>query len=268
MSLTTIEQIEEYLGTTLDSAETITYQTIIDAVSAWVSCHCDSDFTDQVIAERISICDGNFNVRNNVQYIYQVNSGIDTLIDITGTTNTQSIEVKDGTLSLISMFSKTDIDYTALTISQLVALIDAESGWTATIDADIVDTYALALYNGNYNLDDDFKCELLGANNQTNASRLTNRLFQASGCSAGEGVAIYQSGFAVVPDDLADAVTRMVIQAYDDRNPASGVSGDLKSEKLGDYSYSRMTASELNASMATLSIDYQDVLECYCNYSI
>ena len=74
------------------------------------------------------------------------------------------------------------------------------------------------------------------------------------------------SKISSVPADLKDAATRFSIKAYNDRNVTT--SGDLKSEKIGDYTYTVMTAAEASGGLEGLSIEYRSVLDCYKNFDI
>jgi hypothetical protein len=278
MALTDIETIEEYTGTTLDSAETVVYQAVIDAVDAWIECYCDTKFDDDVYIERVNYSDGRVTVRNHPRQIYGMFYGANEVITVTNTSATASISIltedllsgdsasvtNQKILRLISAFTTTDIDITSSTLSSVAALINAEGGWTASYTGDF-NTYSATLYEGDFQTDDDGVVKLLAASDKVSVSKLSNRVFQ-SNVTCTEGIAIYQGGYVTVPADLKDAATRFSIKAYNDRNVTT--SGDLKSEKVGDYSYTVMTAAEASGGLEGLSIEYRSVLDCYRSYDI
>ena len=169
-----------------------------------------------------------------------------------------NISQNGDTLRLLNTFAKTDIDISAKSVSQTVSLINAVSGWTATINADFEDNYAKVLYPGTYHCDVDNDNEILlyGAQNRLSASQVARNLFQTnSECS--EAVAIYQGGYATIPDDLKDALIRITIQSYNTRQATNGA---LKSESIGDYSYTTASAQD---EMALLAINYKSLLDMY-----
>jgi hypothetical protein len=260
--LTTIALIESYTGTTLDSAETVVYQDIIDAVSLYITQYCGQNFCDDVYSERISITDGEFTLCNNLQYFYGVSYGVEEVISVSAPSTNSSITIsKDGdTLTLINGFTSTDIDIAASTLSGTVTLITAEAGWTATLGTGITDNYAKVIFAGSYAVDTNSEVSILGSPTKISTSQASSKVFQVP-VTCSEGVAVYQGGYAVVPSDLEDAATRMTIKAYNDR--ASAVSGDLKKEVIGDYQYEIFSANDNTAGVTGTAIDYYAVLDSY-----
>lgn len=277
MALILVSDIEAYLGTTLDSADSAVYSSIIDAVSAWIEYYCDCSFSDDVYSERIHLYDGNFSLRNNFQYFYSVNAGVSTAMTIIAPSSIASIVISgDGnTLSLINSFTKTDIDISALNLTGVVSAINLIATWSATIDASIENDYAKTLYPGTYraNPDNSDIITLFAATERVNVSQIGRNLFQNPALGT-EAIAIYRGGYVLpptsgdnVPQDLKDATIRFCISAYNNRNVTTA-SGTLKSERVGDYSYTAFTASEETAGLSDLSINYLDVLNRYKYYSI
>jgi len=275
--LTTIANIEAYLGVALDSGDTAVYEDIIAAVSTFVAGYCNTSFCDDIYSERIAISDGEFNLSNRCQYLYAVNYGVNTLIDVTGPTALSSVNVsEDGnTIRLIDSYTKTDIDMSNLSLDSIATAIDNESGWTAALASGIEDDYGKSIYPGSFSVVNTTTngIDILGADNNSPVSLKATNVFQiAAGCA--EGIAIYQGGFPVdsnlaviVPADLEDAVTRFVIRAFAGKAPTT-VTGDFKEERVGDYRYKKFTASELDADIKGLAVDYYSVFDCYKLYDI
>lgn len=266
MSWVTVSDIEAYTGVTYDSSESVVLSDIIDSVCGFIESYCDTKFTDAVYSQRIDIIDNLFLAKNNVQYIYGVYSGIFKAMEVTPPSAISSLRISEDmkTLSLISTFSKTDINISALTLIGVVSAINAVSGWSATIDANIDNTYALTLYPGTYNCDINNSniIEPLCANMHLSANQLTNQLiFVEYTCS--EGIIIYQGGYATIPADLLDATIRMCIRAYGSKQVA--LSGNVKSEKVGDFSYTLFTGSEESMGV---DINYYAVLDNYRRFTL
>ena len=275
--LTTIANVEAYLGTTVDSAETAVYAQIIDAVSLFIAQYCDTNFCDDIYSERIGISDGEFSLKNRLQYFYAVNAGVNTVIDVVGPSALSSINVsRDGdTISLIDSYTKTDIDMSNLSLSAIVTAIGNEAGWSASLGSGVANNYGKVIFPGSYSVNDTstMAIDLLGADSNVQVSVKSDNVYQTEAACA-EGMAIYQGGFpvdsnlaAIVPSDLEDAATRMVINAYSKRAPTT-ISGEKKEEKVGDYSYKKFTAAELSAEVKGLAVDYYSVLDNYRRYDI
>jgi len=265
MSYIGISDISDYTGDDYSGEET-TMQLVIDAVCLYVATYCDQVFDDGVYAERIHIIDNLFSLQNNVQYIYGTYSGIFTAMEVTPPSAISSIRVSEDmkTLSLLSTFTKTDIDIEALTLTGVVSAINTESGWSATIDENIDNVYAMTLYPGTYNCDinDSNIIKPLCANMHLSCSQLTNNLIQTD-YTCSEGVCVYRGGFNPVPADLMDATVRMCIRAFNNKSVA--LSGNVKSEKVGDYSYTLFNGNEESTGV---DIDYFSVLNSYRRLSI
>ena len=262
MSLITVSDVEAYLGVSFDSADSAVYQSVIDAVSKWIESYCDTKFTDAVYNQRISIIDNYFHLKNPLQYFISANYGDVCPITVTAPSKMCSVRIEEdvNTLKLVEGFLITDIDISDIALSEVVTAINSESGWSAVLEDDIDDDYAVTLYPGFYraNPNDSNKIELVSAQNPINLSQVSRNLFQtAQECS--EGMVTYQGGFATVPADLKDACIRMVIKAYGLRQGAT----DKKSEKIGDYSYTNYTEAEMTGAGGGIAIDYYSVLNSY-----
>jgi len=270
MALITVEDVEAYTGETYDSAETAVMEDIIDAVSEYFSYYCDTKFDDDVYSERVSFIDNGFSLKNRLQYFYGVFVGITDAIEVTPPSVNSSIKIDEtgDSLTLISGFTSTEIDISDKTLSEAVGLITAESGWTASLKDNVTDYYAKTLYAGTWKADkdDSNKITIQSANDMYDASQVARNVFQ-TGASCTEGQVIYQGGYATIPADLKDACIRFVIKSYQDKSSTTA-SGDIKSEKVGDYSYTLFTASEESGGLGGVSIEYYDVLNRYKLYDI
>jgi len=65
----------------------------------------------------------------------------------------------------------------------------------------------------------------------------------------------YTAGYATVPDDVEQAAIEVASMLYRDRRR----DGNLQSESLGDYSYSRASVSEMNAKLDALLDRWKDI---------
>lgn len=266
MSWVTVSEIEAYTGVTYSVSEALVMSDIIDSVCGFIESYCDTKFTDAVYSQRIDIVDNLFLAKNNVQYMYGVFSGIFKAMEVTPPSAISSLRISEDmkTLSLISTFSKTDINISALTLTGAVSAINAITGWSATINSNIVNTYALTLYPGTYKCDiNNYNIiEPLCANVRLSATQLTNQLFFVE-YTCSDGICIYQGGYATIPADLLDATIRMCIRAYGSKQVA--LSGNVKSESVGDFSYTLFTGSEEGTGV---DINYYSVLDNYRRFTI
>jgi hypothetical protein len=65
----------------------------------------------------------------------------------------------------------------------------------------------------------------------------------------------YTAGYSTVPEDVEQACIEVASMLYRDRRR----DGNLTSESLGDYSYTRATAQEMNARLDTLLARWKDI---------
>lgn len=65
----------------------------------------------------------------------------------------------------------------------------------------------------------------------------------------------YTAGYSTVPDDVEQACIEVASMLYRDRRR----DGNLTSESLGDYSYTRAAAAEMNARLDTLLARWKDI---------
>jgi hypothetical protein len=265
MALCTVSEVEAYLGTTLDSDESAVYSDIIDAVTAYIECNTEQDFTDAVYAQRIHIIDSNFIINKNVQYLFGAYYGRKAVIKLIcpDTSSSVNVDLENKEIKVISELSTVStIDISTITISSLNTTLNALSGFTSTLETDVEsDLLALTVFEASYgaNPDDSDTIYLIAANEPLNCSRVSNGLYQTN-IACDEGIAIYQGGYSVLPADIKDLAIRMSIKAFDTRKVT--VSGDLKSEKIGEYEYIVMSSAE-SEGLSSVAMDYDAVLSCY-----
>lgn len=267
MALTTLSKIEEYLGVTLDSAESVLYQDIIDSVSNYIESYCDQQFSDAIYAEQIKIIDGTFHLKNNLQHFYVISVDAEDalLVDLTPSSMSNISISSSGTLTLLDTFDATDISIASKTSTQTINSINAESGWNVSLASGVTTFRSQQLVPGFYSLNESDEIYLPAYLTKIKASRVSNKLFAAS-VECANGVAIYQGGYATIPADLEDAATRIVIKAYADRNSSTSTTGELTSIKVGDWQESYGNIN--NNQIRNIAIDYYSVLDSYRNYSI
>jgi hypothetical protein len=265
MPLITTNDVEAYLGVTFDSAETLVYSDIIDAVTKYIECETGQVFTDAVYSKRIHIIDSTFTVNENVQYLFGAYYGRQAVIKLVcpDTSSSLNVDLVNKEIKVISGLSTVStIDISTITITALITALDALSGFTATVEANVDgDLLAMTVFEASYgaNPDDSDTLYLIAANEVLNNSKVSKGLYQCP-VTCDEGVVIYQGGYATLPADIKDLAIRMTIKSYDTRKVA--IAGDLKSEKIGDYEYVVMTAAEAEGASSVV-MDYDAVLSCY-----
>ena len=265
MPLITVSDVEAYLGVTLDSDDSAVYSDIIDAVTKYIECQTNQDFTDEVYSKRIHIIDNSFTLNQNVQYMFGAYYGRQAVIKLVcpDTSSSVNVDLINKELKVISELSTVStIDISTITITALNTALDALSGFTSTVEANVQsDLLALTVFEASYGAepDDSDTLYLIAANEPLNNSKLGSGLYQTN-VTCDEGIAIYQGGWATTPADIQDLAIRMAIKAFDTRKVT--VSGDLKKETIGDYSYEVMSAAE-SEGMSSVAIDFDAVLASY-----
>jgi hypothetical protein len=168
------------------------------------------------------------------------------------------IEIFDGYSNIFSD------DITTKTLGELSTELTL-SGITMTIsDSDYSTLPAASIIEGDYYIDDDNVVSVCGSPTRINKSSKASSRTLNTGVNAYEGRLSYQGGYIQIPADIIDATTRLAILGYNNRTQLS--SGVLKSERIGDYSYTTQTFAEQGGNSEFNSI--KKVLDCYKNLSI
>jgi len=270
MSWITVNDVSAYTGVTYTPSEEAVLSDIIDAVCKHIENYCDTTFTEADYAQRVSVVDNTYFLDNPLQYIYTSLYGREDVLEVTPPNALSSIRINDtiSTLSLINTYTKTDIDITALDLNGVVSAITAESGWSASLSSSVNNTYGRTLYPGSYlaNINSSNLIQVVGANDYMDSAQKGVYVHETT-VSCNEGVVIYKGGYATAsfPADLKHATIKITISAYNNR--ASTISGNIKSEKVGDYSYTLYTASEETLS-SNISVESYAVLDSYKRYTI
>jgi hypothetical protein len=265
MSLCTIADIEAYLGVTLDSADSAVYSDIIDAVTLYVENWTGQSFTDGTYAQRISIADNSFTVDKSIRTIYGLFYGRTPVIEVTCPDTSTSIEINldDQEIKVFSALSTVStIDISSITIATLNTTINALPGFTSELQESVnSDLLALTVFEASYgpSPDNSDKLYLYAANEPLSAAKRSNGLYETN-ITCEEGIIIYQGGIISIPADLNDLAIRMCIKSFNNRNAA--ISGDVKEEAIGDYSFKLFTAAE-QEGLQSIGINYEMVLNKY-----
>jgi hypothetical protein len=256
MSLCTIADIEAYLGVTLDSADSAVYSDIIDAVTLYVENWTGQSFTDGTYAQRISIADNSFTVDKSIRTIYGLFYGRTPVIEVTCPDTSTSIEINldDQEIKVFSALSTVStIDISSITIATLNSTLNGLAGFTSELQDNVSsDLLAMTVFEAS-------KLYLYAANEPLSAAKRSNGLYETN-ITCEEGIIIYQGGIISIPADLNDLAIRMCIKSFNNRNAA--ISGDLKEETVGDYSYTVLTAAE-QEGLQSIGINYEMVLNKY-----
>lgn len=270
LNLISVADIEAYTGVTYDSTETAVLETIIVAVISQAENYCDTEFTERLRYERLSLGEGLITPRYNVVRVNGLYIGQDEVITVTAPSFSHSLSIGEDSLGapvilLTGPSSYTEIEIGTNTLADVMADIDAVSGWTA-VAGPAYNATALAgtIWNGLYNGDVNNEFNLLAANTKVNFSKINKKVLQCSQMT-NDGILFYTSGYSVLPYDLKDALIRFIIKAYTDKS--STQIGDAKSEAVGDWSITYFTPSELSTG-GTLAIEYYKVLNKYKNRDI
>jgi hypothetical protein len=245
----TAAEIETFTGI---SATTYATQlaAIITAVSAWVKTHCQRDFLAANYREMI---DGNgkreihLNQYPIIDIRYIADDTTNAMqVRYTGSANVATIEVEDRTsLKLKTQTGGTETTESTLafstytTLTTLVAAVEAvvpfEGGNARNVWLTI-ETEADP--EGDYHVDDAAGKLTKETGVWTKGKRNYIAVYSAGYGTAGSATS------ADLPADLRMIVWRLVAHAFYNRTQNTG----MKSEKLGDYSYTRGSATDVNAA--------------------
>ena len=136
------------------------------------------------------------------------------------------------------------------TISDLVASVNGVTGWSASVQGSLghYDPVELIPIGGQECLSTDYYLETPYLQlNDYNIDHETGVLYRPGGWNEGfNNIYIdYTAGYEIVPYDLEQVAIRAVVEAFNSKN----INPNLKSEKIGDYSYTNFEASTINKAI-------------------
>jgi hypothetical protein len=282
LDLISVADIAEYTGATYDSAQTLLLEQIIEATMQAIEAYCDTEFVEQLRYERVSLADGLVTPHFLPQRINGLFYGETEIIKVTTPSYSHSISFgTDSTgaqiFALQSPSSYSEITIGTKSLSTLITEINAVGGgWVATstgVSGYISSALAGQIWQGEYSGDaTNNELYLFGATEKLSISKVSKKVFNCPEMCA-DGILIYTSGYSVLPEDLRDALIRMIIQSYNDSAVVN--TQTVKSEALGDWSATYMTDAEqsgggslVGSGSLSLKLSYYNVLNKYRNYSI
>lgn len=247
MALTTTTRVETYLGIDLDSTQETEMDLIITAVQEMLESYTNRKFDQATFYEqKLGTGDREFVLANTpIDEIKWLAMGMDSLMSVTyGGTKAASIEVEDQELRLSKNLATTRIDLTDSTITDIddvVTAVNALTDWTASAYDDY-GSYPALILNPIVKcpVDDDtnYQIDLSGCATWMKAYREREGLY-VSNRPIPEGMpytCIYVGGYETIPASLAQLATEMAAAIW--RLYVQHGGGILKSERIGDYSYS------------------------------
>jgi len=259
MALTDINKVKSYLGiTSCDNDDIIQAQ--IEAVSTAIESLTNRTFTKQDFVEEINALDNSLILTNTpVNNIYGAFVGDKNVIkiDYTGT-GIGSVEVYTDKVTLYENFSGTSYAFsTYSTISTLATQMNTQSNFTVTVeDTDYNGWSPKLLWTGNQAIDvdgEDIYLEM--AYEPSIVTEIYNGLYNVQ--TNRYHKVLYNGGYTTIPEDLQEIATKAVVDLYQSRKADM----TLQSEKIGDYSYTRGSSSEVTNIVKS----YKSILSIYMN---
>ena len=264
-TLTTIADVKEYLGidsTTYDDMLTI----IIQTVSNEIEIYCNRQFELDSYSEQIN-GNGEVHVRlpnTPVEGILYAATGRASLIDLTyDGTNTGFIEIQDKEYRLVDGLSQSDGTISDTdTIADVASNINADSNFSATVLDDDLGKYpGRCLTQRSYPiLESGDNIDLVGPVNTISLREVKDGLYLTSRPICGLCLVIYNGGYAV--DGQPVGLEQLATQISADLYKSISQQANMKSEKIGDYSYT------INNNLGTVMQAYSHRLDFYREHMI
>lgn len=289
MGLVTVSQVEDALGETFDSAETVRVQSMINAVSNVIENYCDRQFAaNTYIARHRGVAftyqnsdvggfdDNEYNYKKispmpleirlkntPIDNVFYSAYGETNVIDITysGTgvasiyrNSENEIKINDGLVATNITLSNTT------TIGSLATSINALANFTATVEADYqyYPAYSICnIYQGPDESTTNTTFYFTASINKIKLQEISDGVFYSNVkvSETNPWITIYYGGYATIPDDIQQICIQLVCSMW----YQYGSDNTLKSEKIGDYSYTKNNSSFILNSLS----EYADILDAY-----
>ena len=263
--LTTKAKVKEYLGITgTDQDDMI--DDIVEAVSCEMELYCEREFALDTYTEQIN---GNredrVRLRNTpIEGILYSATGATSLIQITyDGVKTGFIDVQEREIRLTDGLSQTDIAISDDdTIADVVASINSDSSWSAELQDSGLGAYpGRILTQRTYSILEASDCvDLVGPTSSIYLREDEDGLYLSSRRIENLCLVLYNGGYAAdgVPAGLEQLATQISADTY----KSIGQQANLKSEKIGDYSY------QMNNNISTVMEAYSTRLDFYREFSV
>ena len=267
LELTDKDKVKEYLGIPAsDTSKDDMIDDIISAVCAEMELYCEREFALDTYTEQIN---GNgedrVRLRNTpIEGILYSAKGRTSLIEITyNGVKTGFIDVQEKEIRLTDGLSQTDI---AIgdddTIADVVASIDADGSCSATVqDSELGNYPGRILTQRTYSILESGDCaDLVGPTSCIYLREENDGLYLSSSTIENLCIVLYNGGYA--PDAVPAGLEQLATQISADTYKSLGQQANLKSEKIGDYSY------QMNNNISTVMEAYSTRLDFYRSFSI
>jgi hypothetical protein len=276
MALTSLATIKALLGISVSTYD-VALQMLIDGVCEEVQRYCARQFEDADFIFKTTLDNCNEVVLDNhpVNSIYYAGTGKATALELTYSTGNAQASVStigdEGTLSLIAALTKTDLTLSfSDTLQDVATAIGLVAGWTATV------TTGYENYPANCLLDQACETEETGTfvlYAATSPHRLSrgevDGIYTLSGNALNEFfcntddqrpgvrnfVCLYNGGYATIPAGLTLIVNQICCDAWRNFNQNAA----MKSETIGDYSYTKFDAAQIASAIGP----YLSALDLY-----
>lgn len=250
-ALTTLESIKRHLRITNSSSDELLAE-LINQVSSRIQLICDRQFKRQVHQQRYtSTHQGHIILKHfPVRAIHRVSTGAIAALTVqyTGNAIRASVAVSDSALLLRSLDANGAITTHELefanypTISMLIAVIDALTGWAGTLSQDGPSSELHPMVGA------DAKSKMVWlsiADHADTAYQLdwpTGSLRLGQPFGNGPVLVTYEAGYDIIPADLVAVTNELVAQAYH----LGTHDTNLQREDLGDHAITLASAVSLN----------------------
>lgn len=267
MDLTTRAKVKEYLGIEdSDTSKDDIIDDIIDAVSSEIAIYCGREFALDTYTAQIN---GNgehyIRLRNTpIEGILYAATGRTSLIFVTyDGSSTGFIDVQEKEIRLTEGLSQTDIAIAdSDSIADVVASINAEANWSAEVADSSLGVYpGRILTQRTYSiLETSDEIDLVGPTCQIYLREDKDGLYLSSKPVEGLCLVLYNGGYAV--DTLPTSIEQLATQICSDTYKTINQQANLKSEKIGDYSY------QINNAISSIMAAYTTRLDFYREMSV
>jgi hypothetical protein len=225
---------------------------LINQISGRIQLICDRQFKRQLHQERFNHVNNGYIVLRHfpVRAIHRVSSGNNAAMTVqyTGNAIRASVAVSNAALLLRTLeaggtMTTHELEFTNYpTISMLVAVIDAISGWAGTLTQDGPSSELHPMVGG------DAKSQMVWLNTPANMDTAfqldwpTGSLRLGSPFITGPVLVSYEAGYDIIPADVVQITNELVAQAFH----LGTHDTNLSRESLGDHAVMLSTTVSLN----------------------
>jgi hypothetical protein len=256
MALTTIANVKTFLGlsgTTYDTVLTM----IVAGTDLAISNYCDRTFEINDFIENVNALDNRIILKNRpIDTIYYAGYGTENAIEVKYTgTGLASVQIETTRVRLFENLVATEYLYSSYaTLSTLATAMNGKANFTVTLSEEGL---SKTLWEASMSLENDETVYLQKPGSHACLTQIYDG-FYVSDCQNNHKL-IYRGGYSTIPADLVLIATKIASSVFQQRQTA----GTLKSESIGDYSY---TIADSTADADTvISSSFGQALKVYRN---